>query len=87
MLLGTLILCVLVSGLLIIHQSKERRENYTQLAELRTQQDIELSEYSRLLLEKESLSSYPLVLKHAEANGFSHPEELHSVPTEQSENE
>lgn len=70
------ILAVLGSGLLIIHQSNVRLETYTQLTELRLQQDRELNEYSRLLIEKESVSSYPFVLSQAEAQGMTHPEEL-----------
>ena len=74
---GTLILCFLITGLLIVNQSRERLQTYTLLTELRLQQDRELSEYSRLLLEKESLSAYAIVLERAESRGFQHPSDLH----------
>ena len=74
-----LIFTALASGLFIIHQSNVRTDTYTELTELRLQQDRELSEYSRLLIEKESLSSYEQVLRQAEANGMSHPERLHLI--------
>lgn len=71
-----LVIAILVSGLFIVHQSNLRLETYTQLTELRLQQDRELSEYSRLLIEKESLSSYAFVLRDAKSNGMVHPDEL-----------
>lgn len=75
-LIVTLILATLVSGLLIVRQSFLRLETYTQLTELRLQQDRELSEHSRLLIEKESLSSYSLVQAEAHADGMVYPEAL-----------
>ena len=83
----TLTLCVLISGILIIHQSNERRETYTQLAELRSEQDSQLSEHSRLLLERDSLSSYRLVLTQAQERGFKHPESFHLASKEMTESE
>ena len=72
----TLIVATLVSGLLIVRQSFLRLDTYTQLTELRLQQDRELSEHSRLLIEKESLSSYALVQNEAKSNGMVYPVEL-----------
>lgn len=72
----TLIGATLVSGLLIVRQSFLRLDTYTQLTELRLQQDRELSEHSRLLIEKESLSSYALVQKEAQFDGMEFPVEL-----------
>ena len=79
-----LVIAILVSGLFIVHQSNVRLETYTQLTELRLQQDRELSEYSRLLIEKESLSSYAFVIRDAQSKGMLHPDEL-IVPTRSSE--
>lgn len=72
----TLIVATLVSGLLIVHQSFLRLDTYTQLTELRLQQDRELSEHSRLLIEKESLSSYSFVQSEAQSDGMVYPVEL-----------
>ena len=72
----TLIVAMLVSGLLIVRQSFLRLDTYTQLTELRLQQDRELSEHSRLLIEKESLSSYAHVQKEAQSDGMVYPVEL-----------
>ena len=72
----TLIVATLVSGLLIVRQSFLRLDTYTQLTELRVQQDRELSEHSRLLIEKESLSSYALVQSKAQSDGMVYPVEL-----------
>ena len=72
----TLIAATLVSGLLIVRQSFLRLDTYTQLMELRLQQDRELSEHSRLLIEKESLSSYAIVQEDAQAEGMVYPEVL-----------
>ena len=71
-----LLLGVLISGIAIVSQSFVRLDTYTELNELRLQQDRELSEYSRLLIEKESLSSYSVVLKDAQSKGMLHPDEL-----------
>lgn len=71
-----LLLAILLSGIAIVSQSFERLDTYTDLNELRLQQDRELSEYSRLLIEKESLSSYSVVLKDAKTKGMVHPSEL-----------
>lgn len=76
MLAVILIVAILLSGLFTIRQSFVRLDTYTHLTELRLQQDRELSEYTRLLIEKESLSSYALVLSDAEAQGMVHPEKL-----------
>ena len=75
-LIVTLIAATLVSGLLIVRQSFLRLDTYTQLTELRLQQDRELSEYSRLLIEKESLSSYSIVQRGAQTDGMVYPEKL-----------
>lgn len=80
MLAVVLIGAILVSGVFIIRQSFIRLDTYTELTELRVQQDRELSEYTRLLIEKESLSSYSLVLTDAQASGMVHPEKL-ETPT------
>lgn len=69
----TLIAATLVSGLLIVRQSFLRLDTYTQLTELRLQQDRELSEHSRLLIEKESLSSYSFVQEEAQSDGMVYP--------------
>lgn len=76
-LVSILIVATLVSGLLIVRQSFARLDTYTQLTELRLQQDRELSEYSRLLIEKESVSSYAFVQSEAQSDGMVFPEELH----------
>lgn len=76
MLIVTLIVATLISGLLIVRQSFLRLDTYTQLTELRLQQDRELSEHSRLLIEKESISSYALVQKEAQSDGMVYPVEL-----------
>ncbi len=75
-LIVTLIVAMLASGLLIVQQSSLRLDTYTQLTELRLQQDRELSEHSRLLIEKESLSSYSLVQTKAQSDGLVYPDEL-----------
>lgn len=80
LLAGLMLVSVLTSGILIIHQSDERRENYKQLTQLREQQEEQLGEYSRLLIEKESLSSYDLILKQAQERDFVHPTKLHTAP-------
>lgn len=72
----TLIVATLVSGILIVRQSFLRLDTYTQLTELRLQQDRELSEHSRLLIEKESLSSYSFVQGEAQSGGMVYPVEL-----------
>lgn len=80
--LAVILICaILVSGLFIIHQSNVRANTYTQLTDLRLEQDRELSEYTRLLIEKESLSSYQLVLSQAETLGMTHPEQIHLIET------
>ncbi len=76
MLAVILLLAILASGLFIVKQSFVRLDTYTELSELRLQQDRELSEYSRLLIEKESLSSYTNVLREAKSTGMVYPEEL-----------
>ncbi|MCY4093824.1 MAG: cell division protein FtsL [Gammaproteobacteria bacterium] len=75
-LIVTLIVATLISGLLIVRQSFLRLDTYTQLTELRLQQDRELSEHSRLLIEKESLSSYAIVQEEAQSDGMVYPVEL-----------
>lgn len=75
-LIVTLIVATLISGLLIVRQSFLRLDTYTQLTELRLQQDRELSEHSRLLIEKESLSSYSIVQLGAQSDGMVYPEKL-----------
>ncbi|MCY4128705.1 MAG: cell division protein FtsL [Gammaproteobacteria bacterium] len=80
----TLIVATLVSGLLIVRQSFLRLDTYTQLTELRLQQDRELSEHSRLLIEKESLSSYSFVQSEAQSDGMVYPVELVKAEAESS---
>lgn len=80
-----LLVAILFSGIAIVSQSFVRLDTYTELTELRLQQDRELSEYSRLLIEKESLSSYALVLEDAHTNGMVHPSELNKPVEETAE--
>ena len=71
-----LIVAILVAGLLTVQQSFQRLDTYTQLNELRLQQDRELSEYTRLLIEKESLSSFAHVQRESQSDGLIYPDQL-----------
>ena len=56
---------VLVSGTMVVNQSKQRQLLYRQAIELREERDLQLAEYSRLTLERGSLSSYQRVQRIA----------------------
>ena len=56
---------VLISGTMVVNQSKQRQLLYRQAIELREERDQQLAEYSRLTLERGSLSSYQRVQRIA----------------------
>ena len=81
-----LLTTVLVTGLLVLDQVRERQRIYNQILQLRVQQDKALSEFSRLQIERGSEISYERVVTIATSDmGMKFPDQI--VTVEQQEEE